>query len=489
MQLKLGTYTGDGSDNRALTGVGFQPDALFVKGGSNEMVLRTSTMSGDKTKQLATAAALAADMVQSLASDGFTVGTNARVNANGTVYYYLALRDNGDGDLKVGTFTGDGLDNRNITGVGFQPTAVWTMADAALLTQWNFSGADSSERADILATANLIQSFASDGFQIGSSTSGNTNGAAYHYLALKDVTGVCKVGSYTGNGVDSRSITGVGFQPDFAWVSRHSSTFAAGVVRFKDNVGDDTPIITAAASAADRIQAFESDGFQVGQATNVNVNTSAYLYLALKETAAGSTPISQTDVASGADAVTLQRQSTSAETAAGVDAASVAVSVTVAETGSGVDAVALEQQSTVADVGSGTDVVSVAAALSTDETSMGADDATLAISATVTDTGVGVDAVSASADTLVDAAETASGLDAVLLEVAAILADAAAGVDDASVAVALTVTDTATATDAALKSVPGAAPATRASASDSAYGGAVASDAALVGAAASDSEV
>ena len=43
-----------------------------------------------------TATAAASDRIQSLMADGFQVGTKAQVNANGSTYYYLALRDGGN---------------------------------------------------------------------------------------------------------------------------------------------------------------------------------------------------------------------------------------------------------------------------------------------------------------------------------------------------------------------------------------------------------
>lgn len=52
---------------------------------------------------------------------GFTVGTHATVNSAGITYYYAAFKDNGAGDIKIGSYIGNGLDNRAVTGVGFQP--------------------------------------------------------------------------------------------------------------------------------------------------------------------------------------------------------------------------------------------------------------------------------------------------------------------------------------------------------------------------------
>lgn len=293
MLVKVGTYTGNGADSRSITGVGFQPDVVLIKGaGSTELVMRTSTMSGDLTDDMGTTStAFQANRVQALEADGFQIGTDARVNSDTIVYYYVALKDDGSGDLKVSTYTGDGTDNRSITGVGFQPTAVIFAPEGASTSGWNFAGADATSRVDTTA-ANLIQAFESDGFQVGSGTA-NTNLNIIHYVAIKNTSGVSKVSTYVGNATDSRSITGIGFQPDFAFVQKVSAAFhQVGVVRFKDNSGDSSALLNNTAFAANHIQAMESDGFQIGDSVNVNTNTANYSYLVFKDRAAAGTTTS-----------------------------------------------------------------------------------------------------------------------------------------------------------------------------------------------------
>lgn len=89
------TYTGNGSDNRAITGLGFQPEFMLVKAiaGGQQFVGRNGAMTGDDSIIYAPGQANAADIIQSLDSDGFTVGTAASINTNTRVYHYLALKD------------------------------------------------------------------------------------------------------------------------------------------------------------------------------------------------------------------------------------------------------------------------------------------------------------------------------------------------------------------------------------------------------------
>lgn len=77
---------------------------------------------------------------------------------------------------------------------------------------------------------------------------------------------------YTGNNVDDRSITGVGFQPDFMWSKERTST---GNHILVDSSRGATKVLqgnltNGEATVADGFQAFESDGFQVGAANSTN---------------------------------------------------------------------------------------------------------------------------------------------------------------------------------------------------------------------------
>ena len=56
-------------------------------------------------------------MVNSLDADGFNLGSDARVNGNGIIYHYVAW-NTASGELAGGSYSGNGTDNQNITGVG-----------------------------------------------------------------------------------------------------------------------------------------------------------------------------------------------------------------------------------------------------------------------------------------------------------------------------------------------------------------------------------
>ncbi len=46
-----GTYTGDGLDNRAVSGLGFSPDVIIIKGaGATSAVIKMSSLAGTRNK-------------------------------------------------------------------------------------------------------------------------------------------------------------------------------------------------------------------------------------------------------------------------------------------------------------------------------------------------------------------------------------------------------------------------------------------------------
>ena len=281
MRLATGTYTGDGADNRAITGVGFQPDIVFTKCDClRPGVVRTSTMVGDAAKAVNSAGTLQPNYIQSLDADGFTIGSNPRVNIAGQPFYWVAMKA-GD-ELKLGTYVGDGTDNRSITGVGFQPVFVATFGDGndSIFRPATVAGDASYRFVASSKLANRIQALEADGFQIGTDADVNLSGVTYHYVAWNASTNVTQT-SYVGDSTDNRSITGVGFQPQMMWVKRDTSSQSRW--RPGSVTGDLSFQWDNTAGSSNRVQALEADGFQVGTSSQVNMSGNTYHYIAFKD--------------------------------------------------------------------------------------------------------------------------------------------------------------------------------------------------------------
>ncbi len=281
MRLATGSYAGNSVNARQITGIGFQPDVVIIKSSAAQSgIIRTSTMGGDASKVIGDTGNLVSGLVESINSDGFTLGTDARVNATGNSYYWVAMR--AGSDMKVGSYVGNGVDNRSITGVGFQPVWVVTLGagNDSVFRPGPLAGDASFTMTGTGSAANQIQALQADGFQVGSAAVVNASGTTYHYIAWAASTHVVTA-SYTGNSVDNRSITGVGFQPLVAWVKR--SATSVGVWRPASLSGDATLFWAATAANSDRIQALQADGFQVGTNAQVNTSLGTYYYLALRD--------------------------------------------------------------------------------------------------------------------------------------------------------------------------------------------------------------
>jgi predicted membrane protein len=277
-----GTYTGNGVGARAITGVGFKPALVLIKGNSTAVgVGRTSTMTGDATKPLSGATALATSRIQSLDSDGFTIGTNAQVNANGTSYQWAAFATGQE--LKIRSYTGNGAATQAITGLGFQPESVLILPASAQAAVMRSAGMTTTFPLGTgTGTANQINSLDANGFTVGNSAAVNTNGIAYHYIAFDSGAGVTKVSTYTGNAADNRNVTGIGFQPRFLLVrANDTATSRRAIWRTSSLTGDASLSFTGTANTANLIQGLQSDGFQLGTDGNVNANAISYHLVAV----------------------------------------------------------------------------------------------------------------------------------------------------------------------------------------------------------------
>jgi hypothetical protein len=285
-QMITGTYSGNGQDNRPITEVGFQPDVVIIKGDiRREAVIRTATMVGDMSKALTSSSAATTNMVQSLDTEGFTIGNTQTVNKGNITYYWAAFRAV-SGQMKLGSYTGDGVAGHQITSVGFEPDLTIIMPagnlevvhkSSASTLSFNFSGDDGSSNC-------ILDPFLADGFSLGDDDRVNRNGDLYFYVCWTNVAGVQTVGSYTGDGFDDRDVTGLGFQPEYVIVA--STPTGPGALPAHQRMAIFGPAMEESfpfvglTGASDKIQLMIPDGFQIGSDTDVNDPGMPYEYLA-----------------------------------------------------------------------------------------------------------------------------------------------------------------------------------------------------------------
>ena len=269
--FKILTYTGNATNGRAITGVGFQPDLLVIKARDavakwfwqNSIMGASFELNSSDTQDVQEKT----DGVQSFDSDGFTVGTRAVVNGSGNAlcsWSWLAAgsnttdtsgsisctrRSNSTAGFAIMQYDanqsspysiGHGLSSApeliiaraqvgaNAWGIYYSARGTnmnWARLNTVDAQGANTADPDALNRASdaggytgtfVEATSSLVyinsSSFASDG-------TGNNIMYAFH-----SVKGYSKIGEYTGNNSTDGTFVYTGFKPAFVMIKRIDST-------------------------------------------------------------------------------------------------------------------------------------------------------------------------------------------------------------------------------------------------------------------------
>jgi len=249
-------YTGTGSE-LAITGVGFQPDWVWIKrrdavanGGMFDNVrgatklLSSSQTDGEQTL---------AQSLKSFDSDGFTLGTgtNGYVNTSGSTtvaWNWLASNttaSNTDGDITstVSTNTTSGFSIVSYTGnstagatvghgLGEVPKMIIIKNRDDGTAEWNvYHGSLGATKGLKLNTADSAFTATnrwndteptSSVFTLGNSTDINDNAENYIAYCFAEKKGFSKFGSYTGNFSTDGTFVYCGFKPAFIMAKAYS---------------------------------------------------------------------------------------------------------------------------------------------------------------------------------------------------------------------------------------------------------------------------
>ena len=237
-------YTGNGTDNHAITGVGFQPDAVWIKDRDDASYNQITDAVRGVTKTIYTNASDAegtnTNYVKSFDTDGFTVGVNNANNqsgANNVSWNWLGANgtaSNTDGSItstvsanttsgfSIVKFTANGSNNGTIGhGLGSTPAIViYKRLDGTGSWYVLYTFVDGSQDYLILDSTSAKADLASSTYGTATSSTisnigfGNTNSMIAYCFAEKK--GFSKFGSYTGNGSTDGTFIYTGFKP--AWV-------------------------------------------------------------------------------------------------------------------------------------------------------------------------------------------------------------------------------------------------------------------------------
>jgi len=246
-------YTGTGAEN-AVTGINFQPDWTWIKSRNATYDHTLYDAVRGATKQLysnhTNGQYTEAQGLKSFDSDGFTNGTDAKGNNNGTTFVSWNWKANGsgsansDGDItstvsvnttsgfSIVKYTGDGTTGQTVGhGLGSVPKLIinkqlttqnWFVYHHSIgntkVLKLNTTGAETTSSAWNNTTPT------SSVFTIGTSASTNVSGENFINYCFAEKQGFSKFGSYKGNGNDDGAFIYTGFKPAFILVKNAAIT-------------------------------------------------------------------------------------------------------------------------------------------------------------------------------------------------------------------------------------------------------------------------
>ncbi len=317
-------YTGDSGTSNSITGVGFQPDMVWIKirTGSGNHFLWDAVRGANKTiVPNDTDAEATSDYLGSFDSDGFTL-TSASNNTNSSSYNYASWnwKANGQGssntDGSINTtytsvnttagfsickWTGTGSAGTIGHGLGVTPGMiifknlsstngwiVWNKSfNARTRCTLNTNAAASTSQVnfmnDTLPTSSLIY--------LGNDSDTNGSGNQMIAYVFAEKTGYSKFNSYGGNGDANGPMVYTGFKPSWIMIKRTDSTnnwimLNNKMSLYNNNTGDELYADAASQqnSFVDGGADFLSNGFKL-RGTNASVNFSggSYIYMCFAE--------------------------------------------------------------------------------------------------------------------------------------------------------------------------------------------------------------
>jgi hypothetical protein len=329
-------YTGNGSTND-ITGVGFQPDLVWIKNTSSATSNSLYDVVRGVQKQLesdnTSAETTEATGLTAFGSDGFTVGSLAQVNGNTNKlmgWSWLAGgagASNTDGSItstvskaaadhfSIVTYTGTGAAATVGHGLGGVPDLIM-VKNRGTTGNWATQSSETSYSTNVFYL-DLANNFATAGVNVWNNTdptssvfsvrlAADTNASTNTYVAycFKNVPGVCQIGSYKGNGSSNGPYVPLGFTP--SWLMVKSIQGPYGTEWFMYDLTRRNSLQTYAggnanydllyanlSSAGSRYAStagvdFIADGFKIrGTSTDINYSGTTFLYIAIADIAGG----------------------------------------------------------------------------------------------------------------------------------------------------------------------------------------------------------
>jgi hypothetical protein len=309
-------YTGDGTTPRAITGVGFAPDLVWVKnltgawGHNLQDTVRGNNLTLFPDANTAEQASHTRGYISSMDSDGFTVttgGTDAHyVNYNTEDYVAWCWKKAAKYGFDIQSYTGNGVAGKAIThDLGAVPEMIWVknrdQADSWVI--YHHAAANKTDpytdygRLDVVSGAEWTDfdmwndtAPTSTQFTVSTYAGVNTNTENYISYLWRSVPGFSKIWQFTGNGNADGPFVNCGFRP--RWIlfrasAQETSWYLYDAERDVDNVAQN--YLVADTTAAETTNAnfvldILSNGFKVrGTAAGFNASNINHIGMAIAE--------------------------------------------------------------------------------------------------------------------------------------------------------------------------------------------------------------
>ena len=313
-------YTGTGATHN-ITGVGFQPDWVWIKNRSITANHHLFDIARGATKYLLTnvtnAEATDAQQLQSFDADGFTVGTNGNVNGSGNnivAWNWLganASSSNTDGSItssvsanttagfSIVSYTGNGTAGATIGhGLGTTPSMIITKTRSITQNWFVYHKSLGETKAIYLDLTNAPTTTStawndtaptSSVFSVGTEAGTNSSGATLIAYCFAEKKGYSKFGSYTGNGSADGTFIHTGMKPSY-FLLKSSSNAESWHIYDNQRANAYNPHETVAPRANDSSAEstastygidFVSNGVKLrGSGSGINGSGYSYIYMA-----------------------------------------------------------------------------------------------------------------------------------------------------------------------------------------------------------------
>ena len=247
-------YTGNGGSSLAVTGVGFQPDWVWVKSRSDtEQHALWDSVRGGSKRLISDSTGAEYDNstqgIQSFDSDGFTAGDSDQYNKssqNVASWNWLAANgtaSNSDGSItstvsanttagfSIVSYTGNGTDDATVGhGLSQKPDMVIIKAreNTSSWATWhkNLTGSDYLLFLDATDAQSqyttILKNQSSTVLTLGTNSATNASGQGFISYCFAEKKGYSKFGSYTGNGNADGTFVYTGFKPAFVLMKKTS---------------------------------------------------------------------------------------------------------------------------------------------------------------------------------------------------------------------------------------------------------------------------